>query len=175
MAQNDVHSFCPHIGLASGEVIVGYAGTALKYSCSVFGAPVALTARCAGVAPEADAGPLSTSIVFPAAEWGGRDLDEVFPPKRYKMPNGAVHEQPQTWELLAPRAVDLKNMGQPRCSRSSIAGPICPRSRRRRGRRKGWPSTATLGSARQSRSLSRRRPSRMNRAFARHFQLEMSP
>ena len=46
MSENDAHSFCPHIGLASGKVIVGYVGTPLKYNCSVFGAPVALAALC---------------------------------------------------------------------------------------------------------------------------------
>ena len=49
MSENDAHSFCPHMGLASGKVIVGYVGTPLKYNCSVFGAPVALAARCTGV------------------------------------------------------------------------------------------------------------------------------
>lgn len=111
MAQNDAHSFCPHIGLASGTVIVGYAGTPLKYSCSVFGAPVALAARCAGVAPDPDAGPLSTSIVFPATEWGGHNFDEVFLPKQYEMPDGTTHEQPHDWELLEPRMVEPKNIG----------------------------------------------------------------
>lgn len=51
MAERDALAFCPHIGIASGRVIVGYAGTPLRYNCSVFGAPVALAARCAGIAP----------------------------------------------------------------------------------------------------------------------------
>lgn len=111
MAQNDAHSFCPHIGLASGKVIVGYAGTPLKYNCSVFGAPVAIAARCAGVAPEAAATPLGSTIVFPAAEWGDRDFAEVFPPQRFRDPDGTIVEQPHGWELLEPRTVDLKNVG----------------------------------------------------------------
>ena len=52
MGENDAFSFCPHIGIASGHVIVGYIGTPFKYNCSVFGAPVALAARCAQVKPE---------------------------------------------------------------------------------------------------------------------------
>lgn len=51
MSRNDVHAYRPHIGIASGPVIVGYAGTATQYNVSVFGAPVALAARCAGVRP----------------------------------------------------------------------------------------------------------------------------
>lgn len=111
IAQDDAHSFCPHIGLASGKVIVGYAGTPLKYNCSVFGAPVALAARCAGVGPEPDARPMSASIVFPAAEWEGLDFDEVFTPKRYEGPDGSTQEQLHSWELLDPRMIDLKNIG----------------------------------------------------------------
>jgi class 3 adenylate cyclase len=111
MAENDAHSFCPHVGLATGKVIVGYVGTPLKYNCSVFGAPVALAARCAGVAPEPDAGPLGSSMVFPATEWGHRDFGEVFPPKKYKLPDGTIHEQPIGWELLYPRTVEMKNIG----------------------------------------------------------------
>ncbi|HEX3309401.1 MAG TPA: hypothetical protein VHS32_24375 [Streptosporangiaceae bacterium] len=53
ISENDAHAYCPHIGIASGPVIVGYAGTALRYNVSVFGAPVALAARCAAVKPAA--------------------------------------------------------------------------------------------------------------------------
>jgi class 3 adenylate cyclase len=112
MAQDDAHSFCPHIGLASGKVIVGYVGTPLKYNCSVFGAPVALAARCAGLAPDPAVGGHSTAIVFPAAEWGDRVFDEVFLPRRYKTPEGGLQEETHGWELLDPRTVDLKNIGK---------------------------------------------------------------
>jgi hypothetical protein len=77
----------------------------------VFGAPVALAARCAGVAPDPDAGPLGLSMVFRAAEWGHRDFGEVFPPKKYKLPDGTIHEQPIGWELVDPRTVEMKNIG----------------------------------------------------------------
>lgn len=50
MGEHDVHSFVPHVGIASGGVTVGYVGTPIKYSCSAFGAPVALAARCASEA-----------------------------------------------------------------------------------------------------------------------------
>lgn len=57
MGENDVFAFLPHVGIASGPVIVGYVGTPLKYNCSVFGAPVAVAARCASVMPDCE-GPL---------------------------------------------------------------------------------------------------------------------
>jgi class 3 adenylate cyclase len=47
IGQYDVHSFMLHVGIASGRVIVGYVGTPQGYSTSVFGAAVALAARCA--------------------------------------------------------------------------------------------------------------------------------
>jgi class 3 adenylate cyclase len=108
MAQNDVLAFCPHIGIASGRVIVGYAGTPLKYNCSVFGAPVAIAARCAAVRPERE-GPYGAAIVFPAEEWVGRDLREVIPPKQFAKPDGEVIEQPYDWELSEPRDVRVKS------------------------------------------------------------------
>ncbi len=37
MSRRDIHSYGPHIGIASGRVIVGYAGTALRYNVSAFG------------------------------------------------------------------------------------------------------------------------------------------
>lgn len=109
MGQNDAFSFVPHVGLASGVVIVGYVGTPLKYNCSVFGAPVALAARCAGIEPECDS-PISSYMTFPAGEWGDRDLDEVLPPKRYERPDGSEYEEPHGWRLLPPRKIDLKNL-----------------------------------------------------------------
>lgn len=51
MGEKEVLAFTPHVGLASGVVIIGYVGTPLRCNCSVFGAPVALAARCAGVQP----------------------------------------------------------------------------------------------------------------------------
>jgi class 3 adenylate cyclase len=101
MANNDVWSFGPHVGLASGPVIVGYVGTPLKYDCSVFGAPVALAARCAGVDPATDDQRYSTAVMSPATEWEGRDLDEILPPI----------ESHQAWELLPPQTEELKNVG----------------------------------------------------------------
>jgi class 3 adenylate cyclase len=110
MGQNDVFAFLPHVGIASGPIIVGYVGTPLKYNCSVFGAPVALAARCAGFKPDFD-GIFSSYMAFPAADWEGHDFADLFPPKKYREPDNSIVEEPHGWELLAGREVDLKNLG----------------------------------------------------------------
>ncbi len=107
MAQNDVMNFAPHIGIASGRVMVGYTGTPLRYSASVFGAPVAIAARCAAVTPEGG-GPYGASVVFPAEEWADRELREVIPPERFKQQDGTTSESPYDWELHDERDVTVK-------------------------------------------------------------------
>jgi len=107
MSRNDVHSYRPHIGIASGRVIVGYAGTPLRYNVSVFGAPVALAARCAGVKPAEGEAMISSSIVMPAASWDDRILDKVLPPQRSS--DGSLD---QPFELLEERTVKLKGIGE---------------------------------------------------------------
>lgn len=116
MGEQDVFSFAPHIGIASGSVVVGYVGTPLMYNCSVFGAPVALAARCAGVKPdlpeETEYGlpSYSSYMTFPAADWGERDFHEVFPPRTYEDMEGRVREHLLSWELLPSRSVEVKNI-----------------------------------------------------------------
>lgn len=108
----------PHIGLASGRVVVGYVGTPMKYSATVLGHPVAMAARCAGVKPAVnDDAFYSTSISFPATAWGDRDFDEVFPPERYRIPEELrkegeeeIGERPHGWKLLESESVELKNL-----------------------------------------------------------------
>lgn len=107
MAEQDSLSFRPHMGIAGGAVVIGYVGTPLKYNCSVFGRPVAVAARCASVK---GSGVHSSRIVLPASLWNGREVGEVFPPLRYKMPDGEVQERPQPWKALEPRTVEVKNM-----------------------------------------------------------------
>lgn len=113
MSKNDFHAYCPHIGIASGRVIVGYAGTALRHNVSVFGAPVALAARCAGVKPAAtnEQRWVSSTIVMPATEWGDRELQDVLPPPKRTMPDGREHVEPTTFELQPGREVDMKGLG----------------------------------------------------------------
>lgn len=107
MAERDSLNFRPHIGIAAGDVVIGYVGTPLKYNCSVFGQPVAVAARCASVSGP---GFHSSRIALPAAIWNGREIGEVFQPRRYKMPDGEIHESPQPWMALDPRVVEIKNM-----------------------------------------------------------------
>jgi hypothetical protein len=111
MAQNDVYAFLPHIGIATGRVIVGYVGTPVKYNCSVFGGPVALAARCAGAIPDDD-GPYSSCMTFPAAAWGERRFTDLFPRQRIKEPDGSIAEEDHAWELLPSRAANFKNLGE---------------------------------------------------------------
>jgi class 3 adenylate cyclase len=112
MGENDFLDYSPHIGIASGIVTVGYVGTALKYNCSVFGFPVALAARCAGVKPQIQKGQFcSSTIVFPAEEWKERDFNVVFTPRKYESPDGSIQERKHGWEKLVPRKVELKNLG----------------------------------------------------------------
>jgi hypothetical protein len=106
MAQNDALGFCPHMGVASGRVIVGYAGTPLKYNCSVFGAPVVVAARCAAVQPERDE-PYGAAIILPSRDWGERELREVIPPQPREKDSEIV-ERPYDWELSDPRQVTVK-------------------------------------------------------------------
>jgi class 3 adenylate cyclase len=103
MCDNDFLAFCPHIGIASGLVTVGYVGTPLKYSCSVFGTPVTFANRCTAVRPETEE-MFSSSIVFRASEWENRNFEEVFPPEKYTTTSHG-------WKLLEPRTMDLKNIG----------------------------------------------------------------
>lgn len=113
MAENDFLNYCPHIGIASGIVTVGYVGTQFRYNCSVFGAPVALAARCAAIKPDlATHGYCSSIIAFPAEAWNGQEFDELFPPKRFAHPTKGFIENPTTWKLLEQRALEMKNLGE---------------------------------------------------------------
>lgn len=107
----DAFDFSPHIGIASGRVIVGHVGTAIRYNCSVFGGPVALAARCAAVRQEQTPNtPFSGAVTFPATEWGGRVLGKVVPPTTIKHHDGSISEMPSSLELRDSRTVSLKNL-----------------------------------------------------------------
>ncbi|GAA3348677.1 hypothetical protein GCM10020358_68020 [Amorphoplanes nipponensis] len=100
MSRNDPHAYRPHIGIAFGRTIVGYAGTPLRYNVSVFGSAVALAARCAGIKSENPDGG-SPAIALPSADWGDRSFDDVNPPS----------EIPTVLELHPARTVPLKGFG----------------------------------------------------------------
>lgn len=111
MSRHDVHAYQPHMGIAAGEVIVGYAGTPMRYNVSVFGAPVALAARCAGVRPpepdpEEPHGVISSTIVFPAADWADRVSDDVL------LPGSALQPEWRVFDLQEPRSVPMKGLGE---------------------------------------------------------------
>lgn len=114
MSRYDVHAYRPHMGIASGPVIVGYAGTSLRYNVSVFGAPVALAARCAVVKPLEEEILISSSIVMPSSDWRNRELDEVIPLETRKEPDGSEIPQPPIFELLGERTVPMKGIGEVR-------------------------------------------------------------
>jgi class 3 adenylate cyclase len=117
MCEHDALDFAPHIGIASGRVIVGYVGTPLRHGCSVFGAPVALAARCVGVpaqVPEDEF--VSHTITFPSEEWGERTMSDVIEPVRYRNPETREVEDEessvQKWNLLDPFSYEVKGLGQ---------------------------------------------------------------
>lgn len=112
MSRHDVHAYGPHIGIASGRVIVGYAGTALRYNVSVFGAPVALSARCAAVERADTDKMVSSTVVIPASDWGGRELGDVLPPQLVEQRDGARVPKPLRFELLEERAVLMRGLSE---------------------------------------------------------------
>ena len=101
MSENDFWAYYPHMGIASGMVIVGFVGTPIKYNCSVFGAPVARAARFAGVRSTMG----MSSIVVGADEWKDGSFDAMFGP------DGGTQDA-SCWQIQPARSVDLKNMGQ---------------------------------------------------------------
>ncbi|MDP3968992.1 MAG: adenylate/guanylate cyclase domain-containing protein [Nocardioides sp.] len=108
MSRRDVLAYRPHMGIASGPVIVGYAGTPMRYNVSVFGAPVALAARCAGVRQFEDSDQvISSTIAFPAVDWADRALDDVLPPGGPASPQPADY---RVFELQEPREVPMKGL-----------------------------------------------------------------
>ncbi len=68
MVENNPFGYVPHIGIASGRVVIGYVGSPRRFDCSVFGSPVTLAARCA----KRDSSTLSLDrahITAPEAHW----------------------------------------------------------------------------------------------------------
>jgi hypothetical protein len=115
ICEHDVLDYTPHIGIASGPVVVGYVGTPLRHNCSVFGASVALAARCAGVPVHLSDDEFASHVItFPANEWGNRSVDDVLDPERVRDPDtGEIEETPSShkWRCADPFDCDLKNVG----------------------------------------------------------------
>jgi class 3 adenylate cyclase len=105
MVEQDYLNFFPHVGIASGQLVVGYVGTPLKYNRSIYGRPVTLAQRCCQL--EDAKGP----IVLPTESWGQRKLVNVLTKRKLKDPTGKEFEIDVRWRTLPPRRVTLKGCG----------------------------------------------------------------
>jgi len=102
IVEKDALGFNPHIGIAAGEVVVGYVGTPLKYDCSVFGNAVTLAQRCCQVDhPQG-------SIVLPASSWAGRTLEQVLTKRKMTSSDGKEFELDVPWKMFPPKKVKVK-------------------------------------------------------------------
>src|SRR5665213_451718 len=106
MVENDKLGFSPHIGIAVGEVVVGYVGTPLKYNCSVYGNVVTIAQRCCQIKPS------NGPIILPAETWGDRKLENVLTKRKMQQSNGTEIELDVPWKILSPRTVTLKGGAQ---------------------------------------------------------------
>lgn len=114
MGHLDSWGFRPHVGIASGPIIVGYVGTPLRYSCSAYGTPVTLAARLASAKlpelPDQRERRYSCSVVFPAAEFVGRSPSSLTPKISYPWPDGTLTEGPDCWDVIGPWQEKPKNI-----------------------------------------------------------------
>lgn len=55
---------------------------------------------------------MSSTIVLPASDWGGRELDLVLPPRLVEQMDGSKMPELQRFELLEERAVPMKGLGE---------------------------------------------------------------
>jgi class 3 adenylate cyclase len=148
------------MGLASGPVVVGYVGTPLLFSCSVFGRPVAIANRCTSADLIDLEGMVSSSITFPASEWGDREIGDVLEPVRYKNPDGTTDEKPLAWELLGPAKVPMKGIGDVEICQlvnRMLHMPMTSAEERAKGRDRGSAPARLLPRRTHERAL-RRRP-----------------
>jgi hypothetical protein len=107
LAEEDL-DFAPRIGLARGEVIVGYLGTPLDYRCAAVGRPVDLAGFCADLEPApGHPGGHEVAITFPEVDWDGRRAEVVFAPRRWRARDGSEGEWRYPWRLLHARELDV--------------------------------------------------------------------
>lgn len=113
ICEHDVLDYAPHIGIATGPVVVGHVGSPLKHNTSVFGAAVAMASRCAGVKPHVPDDKFANHIIsFPSENWGERKIDDLIKGLRTRMPDGTIEEDPQDkWSLTEPFPTEMKNLG----------------------------------------------------------------
>lgn len=109
ICEHDVLDYGPHIGIASGPVVVGHVGTPLMQNCSVFGPPVAMAARCAGIKPKLDGERFASHcITFPSRDWNDRVLATVLEEEQAVPDSGSLFEK---WSLLDSFPASMKNLG----------------------------------------------------------------
>lgn len=108
MGEHDELLFRPELGIASGRVSAGFAGTPKEFTGSVFGRPLLLAAACAKMKP---AGEMASCITFPDAEWQGRSFDELFPPLEFDHPERGRVREPSTWKPGEVRRVEFPTLG----------------------------------------------------------------
>ncbi|MFT3864067.1 MAG: hypothetical protein QM729_07335 [Solirubrobacterales bacterium] len=122
IAEEDLE-FSPRIGLAHGELIVGYLGTPLNYGCAAVGRPVDLAGVCADFEPPpGHPGAEGVSITFPREDWGRRDPEVVFAPRRWRARDGSEGEWRFPWRLLAATELDVPE-SSPLLVRRAVAEP----------------------------------------------------
>jgi hypothetical protein len=97
MVESDSLDFNPHIGIARGDVVVGYVGTPLKYDCSVFGAAVTRAARCCQIRDDND--DALGSIILPASDCGDINLDQILTKQKEIPPDGV--ESNIAWKIIS--------------------------------------------------------------------------
>lgn len=100
----DEWGFSPHIGISSGIVTVGYVGTPKMYSCSVFGKPVTLAARCVLHAE-------SGMIVIAKDDWHDALFETIFISRKEFKKNSSRGNMDK-WNLSGPENVEFENIGQ---------------------------------------------------------------
>ena len=107
MIEKDTLNYHPHIGIASGEIIIGYTGTPLKYSCSVFGTPVIKASRCASIKSKH-----KNSIIFPSTCWKDNYSLEIILTSMnlQKMDRKRKIINEKNWNLCKPRFEKVKAM-----------------------------------------------------------------
>jgi class 3 adenylate cyclase len=125
LVQQDLE-FAPRVGLATGEVIVGYLGTPLNYSCTAVGRPVDLAGICAGCEPQPGIPESNATVItFPEADWRDREFEVAFAPKRWREPDGSRGEWDFPWRLEDAREIEVHE-SQPLLVRQVVASLLGP-------------------------------------------------
>jgi hypothetical protein len=125
IGEDDVLGFAPRIGIAGGELVVGYLGAPLDYRCAALGSGVELARACADAGSRPGwPGSSAISITFPEWDWEGREFDDAFAPRRFIERNGSIAEDPFPWRLEAPEEIEAP--GSPALTVRRVVAPVEP-------------------------------------------------